>query len=424
MIIAGVIGALILGFFFSGSMVACIGANRLRLGILARRTGLTGPIIRKVIDDPNAYLATCVVGYTVALVVFATLATLWFQELPGFSPERTPSAAFTAAKFAVLFGIMLLASAVFFVAGEVLPKSTTQEVATDALLVLALPLHVSRYLLLPLTAILRWAVSLPAMVSGGQADAFQRFIQDEWELRSRESDETREPDGQDDSMTLLSNVIAMSSMRVKESMVPRTDIYALEENTPIDVVHNRFVSTGHSKMPVYRENIDNVVGMAFAYDLFNRPKSLEEIVRPAKFVPELKRSRDLLQEFLATGTSIAVVIDEYGGTAGLVTREDLLEELFGDIMDEFDTDQEILRQTGDDTFTVSGRVRLDELEERFGIELPEGDYETVAGYLLDKLGTIPTAKQEFDLDSYHFSVLRASPNRVDLVRITRNAPKK
>jgi len=207
-------------------------------------------------------------------------------------------------------------------------------------------------------------------------------------------------------------------------MVPRTDIYALEENTPIDVVHNRFVSTGHSKMPVYRENIDNVVGMAFAYDLFNRPKSLEEIVRPAKFVPELKRSRDLLQEFLATGTSIAVVIDEYGGTAGLVTREDLLEELFGDIMDEFDTDQEILRQTGDDTFTVSGRVRLDELEERFGIELPEGDYETVAGYLLDKLGTIPTAKQEFDLDSYHFSVLKASPNRVDLVRITRNAPKK
>lgn len=422
MIIAGIIGALILGVFFSGSAVALIAANRLRIGVLARRSGLIGPLIRKIIASPNTYLTTCIAGYTVALVLFASLITLWLQEFLNVLPEQLPVAASVAVSIAAYFGIILLASTIFFVAVELIPRSATQEIATNAIFQFALPLHVSRFFLLPLTALMRWSIRLPARLSGSPADSFLRFIRDELELRTRESDNSGLPDPDDDNTVLLSNVIAMSSMRVKESMVPRTDIFALEENTPIDVVHNRFISTGHSKMPVYRENIDNVVGMAFAYDLFDRPKSLDEIVRPAKFVPELKRSRDLLQEFLSSGTSIAVVIDEYGGTAGLVTREDLLEELFGDIMDEFDTDQEILRQTGENTYTVSGRVHLDELEERFGIDLPEGDYETVAGYLLERLGTIPSAKEEFDLDSFHFIVLKASPNRVDLVRMIQNTP--
>ena len=144
-------------------------------------------------------------------------------------------------------------------------------------------------------------------------------------------------------------------------------------------------------------------------------------MRPAKFVPESKLSKDLLQEFLASGTSIAIVIDEYGGTAGLVTREDLLEELFGDIQDEFDTDDAVLRQINEHMYVVSGRVDIDELAERFDIRLPQGDYETVAGYLLERLGTIPSPKDEIVADGFRFIVLQATSNRIDLVRLVRES---
>ena len=150
----------------------------------------------------------------------------------------------------------------------------------------------------------------------------------DFELLIEESKRTGELDLDEEESTLVSNVFAMGTIRLKESMVPRTDIFALPENTPLDILQQEFVSTGHSKIPIYRDNIDHIVGIAFAYDLFHDPASLEAMIRPANFVPETKLSKELLQEFLASNTSIAIVIDEYGGTAGLVTSEDLLEEIF------------------------------------------------------------------------------------------------
>ena len=159
--------------------------------------------------------------------------------------------------------------------------------------------------------------------------------------------------------------------------------------------------------------------MAFAYDLFSEPKSLSDMLRPATFVPETKLSKELLKEFLQTNTSIAIVIDEYGGTAGLVTSEDLLEEIFGDIRDEFDVEENMIRILSDEAVIASGRLDVDELAEETSIKLPDGDFETVAGYLLERLGTIPKVRDEFELDGYRFLVLRATANRIDLVRISR-----
>ena len=222
-----------------------------------------------------------------------------------------------------------------------------------------------------------------------------------------------------DEGTLVSNVFAMGSIRVKESMIPRTEIVAVDETTTVEELLDTFVSSGYSKIPVYTENIDTIVGIAFARDLFENPATLSEVIRPATFIPESKLSKKLLQEFLESNTSIAIVIDEYGGVAGLVTREDLLEELFGDIQDEFDNDDHLLRKIDEQTLLVSGRVELDELTEETDFELPDGDYETLAGYLLDRLGTIPEPRDEFELDGYRFVVLKAMANRVDLVRMVR-----
>ena len=231
-----------------------------------------------------------------------------------------------------------------------------------------------------------------------------------------------ELDLDEDESNLLTNVFALASIRVRESMVPRTDVVAAEVGTSTAELMDVFVTSGHSKLPVYRENIDNIVGVAFAYDLFDAPESLEKMMRPATFVPESKLSKDLLQEFLQTKTSVAIVIDEYGGTAGLVTTEDLLEELFGDIQDEFDDEDLVLRRIDEDTVIASGRIDIDELAEETDMVLPEGDYETLAGFLLERLGTIPKTRDEFEIEGFQFVVLQASSNRVDLVRIQRLDP--
>ena len=164
--------------------------------------------------------------------------------------------------------------------------------------------------------------------------------------------------------------------------------------------------------------MDRIVGVAFAYDLFGNPASLDAMLRPAFFVPEQKGAQDLLREMLARNHSLAIVVDEYGGTAGLVTREDLLERLFGDIQDEFDAEDEEVRRAGENVLIASGRADLDLLADRFAVDLPGGDYETLAGYLLDRTGEVPAPKDELVLDGYRFTILNATSNRIELVRIT------
>jgi putative hemolysin len=185
------------------------------------------------------------------------------------------------------------------------------------------------------------------------------------------------------------------------------------------VVSARFVETGFSRLLVFDENIDSVVGMVKAHDLFERPESLSEIVREVQFVPEAKRARDLLTEMLAAGTPLVVVIDEYGGTAGIVTVEDLLEELFGEIRDEYDEPAPI-EDMGSGIYVVSGRAEVHLLNEDHGLSLPEGEgYETVAGLILNLLETIPEPQREIEINGYRLTVLEATASRVERVQITR-----
>lgn len=417
--IALILLMLALSAFFSGSEIAFVVANRLRVEVLARREGVVGPIVREFLKEPASFLTTTLVGNNVALVVYSTLMALYLDPPLGRLFTDVMHLDETASELAVLAGQTVIASLLVLVLGEILPKSIMREVANQAVFVLAIPLRVSYYLLLPMVKVASWTSSLLVRAFKADADSFDQFIRRDFELIIEESRASGELDLDEEGSELLSNVFAMSTIRVKESMVPRTDILAVEESASLEELHRRFIDTGHSKLPVYRENIDNIVGIVFSHDLFLNPPSLAAMMRPATFVPESKRSKELLREFLATGTSIAIVIDEYGGTAGLVTREDLLEELFGDIQDEFDTDDEVLRQVNETTFVASGRIHIDTLDERFGIVLPEGDYETVAGYLLERIGAIPAPQEAFELDGYRFIVLKSTISRIDLVRIIR-----
>ncbi|MDA1028864.1 MAG: hemolysin family protein [Bacteroidetes bacterium] len=410
---------LVLSAFFSGSEIVFVTANRLRVEVYARRGGVVGKTVSRFLEDPATLLTTTLVGNNFALVIYSTLIALYLEgpfltfylDMVGLQQGAASALAFTTQT--------IIASLVVLIVGEILPKSILREIPNRAVFALAIPLRISYYVLLPMIVVARWSALLLMKAFKADAKTFSQFMRRDFELMIEESKRTGELDLDEEESTLLSNVFAMSTILVKESMCPRTEIVALEESVTVSEARQLFVESGHSKIPIYRENIDNIVGMAFAYDLFHEPASLSEIVRPATFVPETKLSKELLKEFLAKKTSIAIVIDEYGGTAGLVTSEDLLEEIFGDIQDEFDTEDHTLRRINDITVVSSGRVRMDELQEKMDIVLPEGDYETIAGYLLERLGVIPEIRAEYDLDGFTFTILRASAHRIDLVRIVK-----
>ncbi len=410
---------LVLSAFFSGSEIAFATANRLRVEVVARRGGLVAGIVRDFLSNPATFLTTTLVGNNVCLVIYSTLMAFYLRPPLEQFFGATLDLGLGGLHVVVLATQTFIATILVLIFGEILPKSVMREISNRIIFVLALPLRVSYYVLLPMVKLAGWSASVLVRLIRADAASLSQFMRRDFEIIIQESRESGELDLDEEESELLTNVFALGSIRVKESMVPRTDIVAVDENITLEDLRQRFIETGHSKLPAYRENIDNIVGIVFAYDLFQQPASVQQMMRPAKFVPESKLSKDLLQEFLGTTTSIAVVIDEYGGTAGLVTREDLLEELFGDIQDEFDTDDDIMRQVDEGTFVASGRVPLDELNERFGLTLPEGDYDTVAGYLLERLGVIPVPQEEHLIDGLRFVILQATANRIDLVRIVR-----
>jgi putative hemolysin len=419
MLLILILVSLALSAFFSASEIAFVAANRLRVEVSARRSGPVGNVVSSFLNDPSTLLTTTLVGNNLALVVYSTLFAIYMQ--PSLEAFFTGTIALTGASvyIAILAAQTVMASIILLIFCEIIPKSIVREIANSAVFGLAVPLRITYILLLPLIKLAQWSASIMVKLLKADDLAMSIFMRRDFELMLEESKRKGELDLDQEEGALVSNVFAMVKIRVKESMTPRTEIVAVEENTTVEELLNTFVKSGYSKIPVYSENIENIIGVAFARDLFQKPTLVKDVLRPATFIPESKLSKKLLQEFLDSKTSIAIVIDEYGGVAGLVTREDLLEELFGDIQDEFDNDDHILRKIDETAVLASGRIELDELSEEYGFSLPDGDYETIAGYLLERLGTIPVPRDKFDLDGYRFVILQASANRVDLVRIIR-----
>ncbi|NND71784.1 MAG: HlyC/CorC family transporter [Rhodothermales bacterium] len=421
MILAATLLTLLLSAFFSGSEIAFIASNRLKVALLARREGFIGSIVRKFSENPETLLTTTLVGNNLALVAYSTLMAMLLEPPLRQFYEGVHFSA-TAADVSVLISQTIIAATVVLLIGEIIPKSILREIPSRAVIALALPLRITYYLFSPLIKIAGWTASGIIKLFRVEAETMTQMMRRDFELIIRESAASGDLELDEEESEFLSRFFNMESMKVRESMVPRTDVAAVDETTSIVALRQQFIESGHSKLPVYRDNIDTVIGIVMAYDLFTGPESISDIIRPVQFVPDSKKSLELLREFLDANISVAIVLDEYGGVAGLVTLEDLLEELIGDIQDEFDVEDNVIRKISDDTFVVSGRVELDTLRDRHGIEMPEGDYETVAGFILEHLGTIPTSRQEFEIFGYKVVVLQSASNRIDLIRLTLPEP--
>jgi CBS domain containing-hemolysin-like protein len=222
----------------------------------------------------------------------------------------------------------------------------------------------------------------------------------------------------ENEIKLFKNALDFSKVKLRECLVPRPEIEAVEVDTPMDDLRQRFIETGFSKIIVFNESIDNVIGYFHSSDLFHNQENIKTSLRKVIFVPETMEASKLLTKFLHEHKSLAVVVDEFGGTAGIVTTEDILEEIFGEIEDEHDTVELVERKIDDKHYIFSGRMKIDQINEKYFLGLPVDDnYETIAGYILHQYGSIPTMNTIIDIDKFQFKVLRGSKTRIELIEL-------
>jgi CBS domain containing-hemolysin-like protein len=322
---------------------------------------------------------------------------------------------------AMLTAQTVIASVVIMIFGEILPKALFRMHADWWVRIIAIPQQICHWVLKPFIVIANGASNvIIKLVQPESEKAEQFFRRQDVELIFKELRDSGGRDLDKEDSEILQNVLDLSNKRVKESMIPRTDMVGVEKNTSIEETLSLFISSGFSKLPVYQESIDDIIGVIFAYDLFSNPDNLTEIMRPIKLVPASQKSKDLLSDFRQSNISVAVVIDEYGGTAGMVTIEDLLEEVVGDIQDEYDTEDTIVKKLSGNTYIISGGVEIEDLLEKHSqITLPadSAQYETIAGYVIHSLGRIPKVNEELLLDGCKIIISKATSSRIEMVKL-------
>lgn len=392
--------ALIGSAYFSANEIAFIVANKVKIEIRAKQNIFGAQAAKRIIKNPEEVLITILVANNIANIAFASFFGLYVQQNFHLSEIET----------------LIITTLIILTFGEIIPKAFTQEIADIAILYFSYPFRIIKTILFPIVKLLEFISRTILKKVNVKFDLPQILEKEDIKILLKESLEAGTVDK--DDKKIIDRVIELGDQRVAQAMRPRTEIVACDINTDKEELYKIFMESGYSKIPVYEGSIDSIKGVVYLTDLFSDFESITEILKPINFYPETKPSIDLLKEFLNEGISIAIIVDEYGGTAGLVTTEDLIEELLGEIKDEYDTDENICRKIAEDTYLISGRTEIDIVEEQFGLQIPEGKYETIGGYIINKIGKIPLEGEELYIDHFKITVIKATPSRIDLVKLT------
>jgi len=394
---------ILLSGFFAASEIAFVVANKIKVEIKARKKNMAAKNALHFINDPQDFFSVVLIGNNIVNVAFASVSTVFLSAFFGFGEIK----------------ILLLSTFVLLIFGELLPKYFARELADRVVFVSAIPIRIVSFILYPFVKFFSSISSLLTQSSDLKPENIRNlFSKEDIESLVKESHEAGVVNKKESD--IISKVFDLADQRVYEAMRPRTEIVGIEINQTIDEALDLFIESGFSKLIVYDENLDNIKGMILTYDLFKSPDNLQSIIREVIFVPETKKSFDMLNEFLRKQSSIAIVIDEFGGTAGIVTIEDLIEELFGEIKDEYDVEEDICRRIATDAYLISGKVEIDFINEKYDLNILPGDYETIAGYVTTKLGRIPEQGEIVVLDNFTILIARSSKIRIDLVKLTVN----
>ncbi len=408
-----IILSLLLSAFFSGIEIAFISADRLLIELKNKQGSFSGKILADFIKAPSRFIGATLIGNNIALVIFGLkMAEILKPWLASLLPGAITST------FSIMTFQTLICTLVILVFGEFFPKITFMLSPNRLLNIFAIPLFVIYYLLYPVMLfimnisdfILRKILKTNFQekeLTFSKAD-LAYFIKDA---------SPGEEESDDLNKQLFNKALHLTKVKIRECMVPRLEIEAVELNTSIDELKSRFVESGFSKIIIYRESIDNIIGFVHHFDLFKMSQSIKSILLPIALVPETMSAKELLDLFTNQRRSVAWVVDEFGGTAGIVTIEDLLEELFGEIEDEHDSEDKVEQQISDSEYIFSARHEIDYLNEKYDLQLPTGEYETLAGFIVAEQETIPRVNEQIVFDKYQFTIVRVSETKIETIRL-------
>ena len=414
--LAIIIITLILSAFFSGMEIAFVSSNNLKIEIDKGRGLLSARIIAFFNQNPPRFIGALLLGNNIALVIYG-IATARLLE-PLLMQSLPPA---LDSDWIILLLQTIIATLVILFTAEFMPKALFRIKPNYILNLFALPVFIFYILFYPFIIFFIGLGEIIIRVffrirARGEKYVFSTVDLDHY-VREFSREIPREGEMQQE-IQMFQNAIDFRNIKLRECMVPRTEIAALEENDEVQELRRLFIETGYSKILIYRESIDNIVGYVHTSDLFKNPGDIKSITRSINVVPETMLANNVLSTFIREHKSVALVVDEFGGTSGVVTMEDIIEEIFGEIEDEFDDEALIERKTNDGGFILSGRLEIDYLNEKHNLELPESDdYETLAGLIIHHHESIPDQREEIRIGQFTFTILQASETRIDLVHL-------
>lgn len=411
-----ILSMLLLSGFFSGMEIAFVSSNKLMQELDLKRKLLPAAILQAFYNHPSRFIGALLLGNNAALVVYG-IATARYLEplLYSYLPVYFQS------DFVILVLQTLLSTLLILVVAEFIPKVLFRINPNAILKVFSLPVWIFYYLFYPLILLyiglsellLKYVFRLKL-----SSDPYQFTAIDLEEFVKESTSREEKPEELNQEIQMIQNAIDFKHIKLRECMIPRPEIEALEINEDVEVLRNYLTETGHSKIMIFEKTIDQIVGYAHAYDMFSNPATIRQIVRPVELVPETMSARDMLQGFIKNHKSVAVVVDEFGGTSGIVTMEDIIEEIFGDIEDEYDTEEETEIVLSENSYIFSARLEVDYLNEKYKLSIPiDDEYETLAGFIIFHHESIPAVNERIVVKPYVFTILKATGSRLDEVKL-------
>ena len=408
--IFAIVASLILIGFFSGYEIGFVSANRLSLELKKKQGNRAGKIIAKFLQAPTQFIGTCLIGLNISLVVFGILFEQLLDQLLWEKLHLGP--------YSILLGNTVFSTLVILLIGELVPKAIFKARAVSMISTFAPVAHFFHLLFRPITVLLvnlaQWVLRNVFKVQiSNKKEAFTKVDLAHFVQQTKQQQEQ-----QDLNTDLFENALSLPDIKIRECLVPRTEIIGIELQTSIEELTAFFVETKLSKLIVYEETLDTIVGYVHQLDLFKKPTHIAAILHSIPLVTESMNAADLINLFSKKRKSIAWVVDEFGGTAGIVTMEDVLEEIFGEIEDEYDEQEFLEKKINETEYLFSGRLELDYLYEKYGIDFSADSAETLSGYLIHKYEAIPKLRTIIHLTHFDAEILAVSATRIEKVKIT------
>ncbi|MCK8480496.1 hemolysin family protein [Psychroserpens algicola] len=416
-----IIVMLLLSAFFSGMEIAYVSSNKIHIEIEKKQDDFLARILTKLTEKPSKFIATMLIGNNIALVIYGfvmgDVLVNWFQTM---LPSQYQVVTYLLTDLSLLTQT-IISTIIILITAEFLPKVFFQIYANSFLKIFAFPAYLFFLLFWFLSSFIIWVSDI----------ILKRFFKTEGDdvqlamtkvelgnYISEQMQSIEEHDEVDSEIQIFQNALEFSEVKAREVMVPRTEITAVEVNDTIQNISEMFIDSGLSKILVYKESIDDILGYVHSFDLFKKPKSIKSVTKPVVYVPATMLVKDVLNILTKKRKSMAVVIDEYGGTAGIMTIEDIVEELVGEIEDEHDSVELIEEKLSDTSYKFSARLEVNYINETYKLDLPKDEtYETIGGLIVNETEGIPQEKDVVTIGEFKFTILEVSSTKIDIVSL-------